>query len=121
MGCPESTARWECLLPGMCQAVGWMRPFGPTEVAIFGFLEGGATIPPAVTAISTIFGSSILPLWSGLGWAEVAPSLAATTFARPECTALWVLRLPGTFPEAGMLPPVGPIGTVISGFSGGTA
>src|ERR1035441_6278774 len=67
-------------------------------------------------AISTIFGSSILPPANGHGWAGAVRYPMVRT--SPEYTARWVRLLPETSLEADMAPPVGPIATATSGSLG---
>jgi hypothetical protein len=69
---PECTARWERLLPETSPEAAIPLRAGPTAAAISGSSGALATMPTAILAISTTFGSSILPRTNGRGWAEAA-------------------------------------------------
>ena len=65
--------------------------------AISGSLGALVTMPPAMAAVSTTFGSSILPRINGHGWAGAIPP---ALMASQEFMARWALPPPETFPEA---------------------
>ncbi len=116
---PECTARWECLPPETSPDAGITRSDGPTAAAISGSLGAMAAMPATMKAISTTFGSSILPRTYGRGWGEAA-RLAAMA-ASPECTARWERLPPETSPEPGITRSVGPTAAAISGSLGAMA
>ena len=110
---PVCMARWVYLPPVTSpEADIWLR-VGPTAAAISGSLGALATMPTAIVAFETIFGSSILPLArtaNGPGWAE-----AARTTRLPECTVRRERLPPETSPEAELAQSVGPTAAAISG------
>jgi hypothetical protein len=90
---------------------------GPTAAAISGSLGAKGSMPTAIWAISTTFGSSILPRTNGRGWAEAARSRTRMV-ASPECTARWERLPPETSPEAVPALRAGPTAAAISGSLG---
>ena len=80
------TARWERLPPEISQEAAISLQAGPISSGHL-WLFGGLATMTEILAISTTFGSSILPRRNGHGWAEAA--LPALTKASPECTARW--------------------------------
>ena len=110
---PECTARWVRLLPGTSPEAALPLRAGPIAAAISGSLGARATLPAVIWAISTTFGSTILPQTNGRGWAEAARLAAMVAF--PESTARWERLLPGTSPEAAWSLRAGLIAAAISG------
>ena len=76
---PESTERWAFLPRKIGLEAGPGRLVGPTAVATSGFLGDPASIRLVTRAISMIYGNSIPPQESGLGW-PAATRLAAMAF-----------------------------------------
>src|ERR1700756_3035528 len=63
-----------------------------------------------LSPISTIRGSSILPLFNGRGWE------GAIREGRMGCTAPWAFQIPQTFPVRGRTLPGGPMRAATSGY-----
>ena len=72
VGKPASTAHWERLLPETSPEAAMALQAGPTAAAISGSLGAWLRCQRQLLAISTTFGSSILPRTNGPGWAEAA-------------------------------------------------
>ena len=82
----------------------------------FWLLAARAKLLISSMAISTTYGSSILPRTNGPGWAEAAR--CSNLVASPACTARWACLLPGTSPEAAIWLRAGPTAAAISGSLG---
>ena len=65
-------ARWVRLPPETSPEAAFGLRVGSTAAAISGSLGAMASMPMEMVAISTIFGSSILPQTNGRGWGEAA-------------------------------------------------
>ena len=104
-GTPECTARWERPLPETSPEAA-VPPSSWTDTSGNLWLFGGVGMMRQRrllwSAISTTFGSSILPPTNGPGWAEAAR--IRSTGGQPASTARWERLPPETSPEAASAP-----------------